>query len=244
MTKPEESIPAKSVQYQDIFIFKRRIFQQYKWLEEFNTGKPWLQGRSYLLAKRVMDVIMVVLAMPLLSPLYVICALLIKLEDRKGPALFTQQRTGKGGLRFGMYKFRSMVYNAEELKQTYAHLNELKWPDFKITKDPRVTKVGRFLRKTSLDEIPQLLNVLLGDMSLVGPRPTSFQAETYDLWQTQRLDVIPGITGLWQIMGRGNMEFIDRVYLDIFYIEHRSLSLDIQILLRTVLAVVMQKGVH
>jgi lipopolysaccharide/colanic/teichoic acid biosynthesis glycosyltransferase len=143
-----------------------------------------------------------------------------------------------------MYKFRSMVPNAEELKKTYAHLNELQWPDFKITNDPRVTKVGKFLRKTSLDELPQLLNVLKGEMSLVGPRPTSFGAETYKLWHTERLDVIPGITGLWQIVGRASLEFDDRLRLDIAYVERRSLWFDINILVRTMGAVFKQKGAH
>jgi lipopolysaccharide/colanic/teichoic acid biosynthesis glycosyltransferase len=137
-----------------------------------------------------------------------------------------------------------MMRNAEELKQKYAHLNELQWPDFKITNDPRVTKVGRILRKTSLDELPQLFNVVRGDMSLVGPRPTSFGSETYALWQTERLDVIPGITGLWQIIGRGSMGFSSRVHLDTFYVEHRCLSFDILILMRTFLAVIQQRGVH
>jgi lipopolysaccharide/colanic/teichoic acid biosynthesis glycosyltransferase len=137
-----------------------------------------------------------------------------------------------------------MVHNAEELKAQLSHLNELQWPDFKITDDPRVTRVGRVLRKTSLDELPQLLNVLKGEMTFVGPRPTSFSAETYTLWQTERLDVTPGITGLWQIMGRASMEFTDRVYLDVFYIEHRSIWLDFQILIRTFFAVLAQRGAH
>jgi lipopolysaccharide/colanic/teichoic acid biosynthesis glycosyltransferase len=137
-----------------------------------------------------------------------------------------------------------MVPNADVLKKELAHLNELQWPDFKITNDPRITRMGRFLRKTSLDELPQLLNVLRGDMSLVGPRPTSFSPETYELWQTERLDVMPGITGLWQIMGRGSMEFDDRVRLDVAYIERRCVWLDIQILLRTVAVVWKQRGAH
>jgi len=158
--------------------------------------------------------------------------------------VFKQLRTGKGGRRFNMYKFRTMVPNAEELKSKYAHLNELQWPDFKITNDPRITSVGRFLRNTSLDEMPQLFNVLIGDMSLVGPRPTSFGAETYKLWHTERLDVPPGLTGLWQIIGRAQVEFDDRLRLDIAYIEHRCLWLDINILMRTALAVFSQKGAH
>jgi len=217
---------------------------QQAWINAFDPKKRIFSGRSYVILKRVMDLGFLILSAPFWLPVLGVISIIIRITSPGAPAIFAQLRTGKGGKRFRMYKFRSMVPNAEALKEKYAHLNELQWPDFKITKDPRVTKVGRFLRKTSLDEIPQLLNVLQGDMSLVGPRPTSFHVKTYDLWQTQRLDVTPGITGLWQIMGRGNMEFIDRVYLDIFYIEHRSLWLDIQILLRTVLAVVMQKGVH
>jgi lipopolysaccharide/colanic/teichoic acid biosynthesis glycosyltransferase len=143
-----------------------------------------------------------------------------------------------------MHKFRTMVVNAEEMKKQMAHLNELQWPDFKITNDPRITRAGRFLRKTSLDELPQLLNVLQGDMSLVGPRPTSFSAKTYDLWHTERLDVQPGLTGLWQIVGRGTTEFNYRLRLDIAYIERRCLWLDIQILFRTFAAVLEQRGAH
>ena len=143
-----------------------------------------------------------------------------------------------------MYKFRSMVPNAEALKEKYAHLNELQWPDFKITNDPRITKIGKILRKTSLDELPQLINVLKGDMSLVGPRPTSFGAETYKLWHTERLDVTPGLTGLWQIIGRASMEFDDRLRLDIAYIERRSIWMDINILFFTVFAVFKARGAH
>jgi lipopolysaccharide/colanic/teichoic acid biosynthesis glycosyltransferase len=130
------------------------------------------------------------------------------------------------------------------LKPKYAHLNELQWPDFKITNDPRITRLGKFLRKTSLDELPQLFNVLKGEMSLVGPRPTSFGPETYKLWHTSRLDVMPGLTGLWQIMGRAQLEFDDRLRLDIAYIERASLWLDIAILLRTVTAVFQSRGAH
>jgi lipopolysaccharide/colanic/teichoic acid biosynthesis glycosyltransferase len=137
-----------------------------------------------------------------------------------------------------------MVPNAEELKKTYMHLNELQWPDFKITNDPRVTKIGKVLRRTSLDALPQFLNIIKGEMSLVGPRPTSFGSETYQLWQTERLDVIPGITGLWQIIGRAQLEFDERLRLDIAYIERASIWLDINILFRTVFAVFKQRGAH
>jgi lipopolysaccharide/colanic/teichoic acid biosynthesis glycosyltransferase len=182
----------------------------------------------------VLPVVLVVLA---------VCVLAIRLES-PGPAMFRQERTGKGGRRFRMYKLRTMVPNAEELKARYMHLNEHKYPDFKITNDPRVTRCGRFLRKTSLDELPQVFNVIKGDMSLVGPRPTSFRAETYRLWHTARLEVKPGLTGLWQVSGRANLDFDDRLRLDIAYIRKRSLRLDLQILLRTFTAVLTTRGAN
>lgn len=214
------------------------------WIKTFDPKKRVLTRRGYLIAKRLMDVSLTALSAFFWLPLLGIIAALIAVTSPGGPVLFTQQRTGKGGRRFGMYKFRTMVPNAEELKAKYAHLNELKWPDFKITNDPRVTKVGSFLRKTSLDELPQLFNVLRGEMSLVGPRPTSFGRETYKLWHTERLDVIPGMTGLWQIEGRAKLEFDDRLRLDIAYIERASLWFDINILFRTVVAVFFQRGAH
>ena len=143
-----------------------------------------------------------------------------------------------------MHKFRTMVENAEELKKDLAHLNVLTLPDFKIIDDPRVTRVGKFLRKTSLDELPQIFNVLKGDMSLVGPRPTSFEASTYALWHTERLEVKPGITGLWQISGRSDIDFDERVRLDRKYIERQSFWFDLQILFGTFAAVLNRKGAY
>jgi len=218
--------------------------QELQWLERYGQGAPLLRGAAYRRAKRLFDLTLVLLAMPLLLPVFALVALLIKLESPGGPVMFTQLRTGKHGRRFRMYKFRTMVPNAEELKKQLAHLNELQWPDFKITNDPRMTRVGKFLRKTSLDELPQLLNVLKGDMSLIGPRPTSFDASTYRLWQTERLDVMPGLTGLWQVYGRGQMEFDERLRLDILYIQRRCMLLDIELLFRTVLAVFMARGAY
>jgi lipopolysaccharide/colanic/teichoic acid biosynthesis glycosyltransferase len=190
-----------------------------------------------------MDVTLSLLALPFLLPLGLLIALLIYFDD-PGPVIFRQQRTGRGGKRFAMYKFRTMVTNAEELKEKYAHLNEHPWPDFKITDDPRVTRIGRFLRKTSLDELPQVLNVLKGQMSLVGPRPTSFDVSTYSLWHTERLEVLPGITGLWQIKGRSDLDFDERLRLDIEYIERQSLWLDIKILFQTVTVLFEQRGAY
>lgn len=217
---------------------------QYAWVDKIRPENRWLRGRAYLTAKRAIDLLLVILALPLLLPLLGLCALLIKLESLRDPIVFTQVRTGKGGRPFRMYKFRTMVVNAEELKQKLAHLNELQWPDFKITNDPRITRVGSFLRRTSLDELPQVFNVVNGAMSLVGPRPTSFSAKTYALWHTERLDVQPGITGLWQIIGRGSTEFNERLRLDIAYIERRCLWLDLQILAYTASAVLEQRGAH
>lgn len=214
------------------------------WVRKFDPAKRMLTGRAYLLAKRFMDLFLVVITVPLWLPWLGIIALVIHLTSPGAPVIFKQLRTGKGGRRFSMYKFRTMVPNAEKLKQKYAHLNELQWPDFKITNDPRVTRVGRFLRRTSLDELPQLFNILMGEMSLVGPRPTSFGPETYKLWHTHRLDAIPGLTGLWQISGRAQVEFDDRLRLDIAYLERASLWLDINILIRTVLAVLQSRGAH
>ena len=214
------------------------------WFKKFDPEKRILTGQAYRLAKRCMDLFLVVVTLPLWLPLNGIIALLIRITSPGAPVVFRQLRTGKGGRRFNMYKFRTMVHNAEELKAVYAHLNELQLPDFKITNDPRITPIGRFLRKTSLDELPQLFNVLRGEMSLVGPRPTSFGPETYQLWHTERLDVMPGMTGLWQIIGRAHLEFDDRLRLDIAYIERASIWMDINILIRTILAVFQQRGAH
>lgn len=247
----ETSIP-NQIPYQDSkppttvsprFTSKLPQDNQCYWWEKIEPKQRIFTGKTYLFVKRAIDITLVLFSFPFILPLICLCALLIKLESAASPVLFRQKRTGINGRQFEMYKFRTMAANAEELKEKLAHLNELQWPDFKITNDPRITRMGKFLRKTSLDELPQLFNVLRGEMSLVGPRPTSFAADTYALWHTERLDVLPGLTGLWQITGRGSMEFDERVLLDIAYIERRCVWLDVQILLRTVLiALIQQKG--
>lgn len=191
--------------------------------------------------KRIMDLAISLAALPLILPILGLCALAVRL-DSPGPILFRQQRTGLHGVRFGMYKFRTMVANAEELKPSLAHLNILTPPDFKIIDDPRITRVGKFLRKTSLDEMPQIFNVLRGDMSLVGPRPTSFAASTYQLWHAERLEVTPGITGLWQVKGRNESTFDERLRLDVEYIAKRSVLFDLKIILQTIGSVVNRSG--
>jgi lipopolysaccharide/colanic/teichoic acid biosynthesis glycosyltransferase len=191
--------------------------------------------------KRIMDLVICAAAMPVLAPILIACAIAVRI-DSPGPVLFRQQRTGRHGVRFGMFKFRTMVANAEELKESLAHLNILPPPDFKILDDPRITRVGRFMRKTSLDELPQILNVLRGEMSLVGPRPTSFAASTYHLWHAERLEVPPGITGLWQVRGRNESTFDERLRFDVEYIESMSPLLDLKIMLWTVGSVVKRSG--
>jgi lipopolysaccharide/colanic/teichoic acid biosynthesis glycosyltransferase len=198
-------------------------------------------SRRYLVSKRILDIIVSFTALIVAAPILLACALAIRVET-PGPVMFSQKRTGRGGRRFPMWKFRTMVANAEELKAELAHLNILPPPDFKIPNDPRVTKVGKFLRATSLDELPQLLNVLRGDMSIVGPRPTSFPASSYELWHTQRLDVAPGMTGLWQLEGRNATTFDERLRLDVKYIRHMSLGQDLRLMARTVGAVVRRDG--
>ena len=199
-------------------------------------------SQPYLIGKRAFDLGVCLLIFPVVVPLLLLCALAIFLDSPARPILLAQTRTGRDGIPFRMFKFRTMVPNAEALKPALAHLNERPWPDFKITNDPRITRVGRILRQTSLDELPQLINVVRGEMSLVGPRPTSFAPSTYSLWHTYRLEVAPGITGLWQVKGRNKTDFDERLRLDIEYMRHRSFALDLKILLQTVPAVLGRSG--
>jgi exopolysaccharide biosynthesis polyprenyl glycosylphosphotransferase len=191
--------------------------------------------KGYLIAKRLMDICGAVIGLVFLSWLFLIVAILIKLEDRKGPVIFKQVRVGKNGKEFYMYKFRSMVTNAEELLESLLHLNETTGAMFKMKDDPRVTKIGKFIRKTSIDELPQLWNVLKGEMSLVGPRPPlPREVAQYTDYDKQRLLVTPGCTGLWQVSGRNDLGFNEMVELDLKYIRERSLFYDIKIIFRTI----------
>lgn len=198
---------------------------------------------GYRLFKRTLDVVVSGTALLLLSPLVVLITVATLVSDPRAPVLFRQERTGLGGRRFQVLKFRTMVRNADELKEQLRDQSVVPWPDFRLPDDPRVTRLGRFLRKTSLDELPQLINVLRGDMSLVGPRPTSFGAETYELWQTGRLDFRPGITGPWQVMGRDSMDFEERARLEIGFFRKPSLLREIKLLFATVPAVFRRTGV-
>jgi len=193
-------------------------------------------------AKRLFDIIGSLLLMILLLPLFILTYIAIKMEDG-GSAIFVQTRVGKWGRHFKFYKFRSMVPNAEELKPKLQHLNEMKGVTFKMKDDPRITGVGRIIRKFSIDELPQLFCVLKGDMSLVGPRPPMpNEVAEYKSKHMYRLDGMPGITCIWQVSGRNKIQFEDQVKLDVQYIYKSSLREDIRILFKTIYAVISAKG--
>jgi exopolysaccharide biosynthesis polyprenyl glycosylphosphotransferase len=202
-------------------------------------------SKAYLIAKRLMDICGAIIGLICFSWLFLLVAILIKLEDSKGPVIFKQVRVGKDGKEFYMYKFRSMVTNAEELLESLLHLNETTGAMFKMKEDPRVTKIGKFIRKTSIDELPQLWNVLKGEMSLVGPRPPlPREVAQYTEYDKQRLLVTPGCTGLWQVSGRSNVGFEEMVELDLFYIRNRTLLFDIKIILKTLFVVINFKNAY
>ena len=196
-----------------------------------------------IFVKRLIDLLVSSVSLVLLSPLLVATAILIKLTSR-GPVLFRQVRCGLHGRHFTLYKFRTMVDGADAQRATVEHLNEVKGPAFKARRDPRVTPVGRLLRRVSIDELPQLVNVLLGHMSLVGPRPPlPEEVARYERWQLRRLSMKPGLTGLWQVSGRADLDDFNRwIALDLAYIDQWSLWLDIKILLRTIPAVLTAQG--
>nr|WP_245894442.1 sugar transferase [Planomicrobium soli] len=191
---------------------------------------------TYKYIKRFIDILFSLIGIILLLPLLVVICILIKSEDWRSPIFFKQQRVGKDEKVFYMYKFRSMVSNAEALKATLAKRNEATGPVFKIKHDPRVTKIGRFIRKTSIDELPQLLNVLKGEMSLVGPRPPlPDEVEQYTVHEKKRLAVTPGLTCYWQVSGRSSIGFEEWVALDLKYIEEQCILVDLKLIFKTLL---------
>ncbi|MHB1295840.1 MAG: sugar transferase [Anaerolineae bacterium] len=205
--------------------------------------EPMLKDYEIVL-KRAMDVIIAMVGLVVLSPILILISLAIKLESR-GPVIFSQVRVGRNGVQFMCYKFRTMVEDAEALKAELVDRNEASGPFFKIRDDPRRTRMGRFLRRLSLDELPQLWNVFKGEMSLVGPRP-NLPAEVmqYQPWHRRRLEVPPGITGLWQVSGRSDLTFDEMVLLDIYYIENWSALFDLRILIKTVPTALIGHGAY
>ena len=206
-------------------------------------SSPVMSQFAYRYVKRCVDIVIACLALVLLSPFFVVVGILVKLTS-SGPIFYTWDVVGHNGLPFRSYKFRSMVSNADELKMHVLDHNEMSGPVFKIHKDPRITPIGKILRKYSIDELPQLWSVFKGDMSLVGPRPAfPHEWEHYEPWQRRRLSVKPGITGLWQVFGRNQIKDFNKwVSLDLEYIDKWSLWLDCKILLRTVLVVYRGTG--
>ncbi len=194
------------------------------------------------MAKRMIDVAVSSMLLILLSPVFLVVSILIK-KDSRGPVFFRQKRVGYNGRLFTCLKFRTMINEAEMVRDELLHLNEMDGPVFKITDDPRVTRTGKFLRKTSLDELPQLINVLRGEMSLVGPRPPiPSEVQQYELMNHRRLSVKPGMTCTWQVSGRNNISFKKWMEMDMQYIDQWSLWLDMKILLKTVPAVLKGSG--
>lgn len=193
------------------------------------------KGIIYLFFKRTIDILGSGIGLIILSPVFILVALTIKIEDPKGKVFFVQERCGKNNKLFKMYKFRSMISNAEELLEELICENEMDGPVFKIKEDPRITRVGRFIRKTSIDELPQLFNILMGDMSIVGPRPAiPHEVAEYNEYQKQRLLVKPGLTCIWQVSGRNSIGFDEWVDMDLEYIEKRNLWMDVKLIFKTV----------
>lgn len=209
-----------------------------KFKEEYN------RKLIYNFIKRVADVLLSLLGIIILSPIILIVAIFIKVESR-GPILFSQERVGINSEIFKMYKFRSMVINAEEIKEKLIEENEMSGPMFKMKNDPRITKIGKVIRKTSIDELPQLINIIKGDMSLVGPRPSlPKEVEEFEPWMLERLVVKPGLTCYWQVNGRNNIDFEDWMKLDIDYVHDRCIKVDIVLILKTFFVLFGDENAH
>ena len=205
--------------------------------------KTKISKKVYIKIKRVIDVILASVALILLSPLFAIIAIAIKI-DSKGPVFFAHKRIGKNGKIIKLYKFRSMVINAEELIKSFTpeQMREYK-ENYKLTNDPRITKVGKFLRKTSLDELPQLINIINGDLSIIGPRPVvADELEKYGVNKDKFLSDTPGLTGYWAANGRSNTTYEQRMEMELYYIDNLSLKMDIKVFFKTILSVLKKEG--
>ena len=201
---------------------------------------------GYIVVKRLIDLIGAILGVIVLLPIFLIVALAIKLEDPKGPIFYAHQRLGKNGELIPVYKFRSMYQNADKMIDSFNEEQKKEYQEnFKLKNDPRVTKIGKILRKTSLDEIPQLVNVIKGEMSIVGPRPIVKQElEKYAGYEDLLLSVQPGLTGMWQAFGRSDISYEERVQMDVEYVNNKSLILDLKIIIYTVISVIKGTGAY
>lgn len=225
----------------------RGDFQHYHSLKSNNTiSEDQIEKRVfYHFFKRFFDELLSIIAIVLLIPVFIITGILIKIEDPHGPIFYSQIRIGKNNKPFRMYKFRSMVVNADKMLNGLLDQNDVEGAMFKMRSDPRVTKVGQIIRKYSIDELPQLLNVIKGDMSLVGPRPPlERELRKYTEYDKQRLLVIPGCTGLWQVSVRNNAGFREMVNLDLIYIEKSGILFDFSILIKTILIVIKPNSAY
>lgn len=206
--------------------------------------KEFIVIRKYGFEKRFLDIVLILITLPVLIPIFILVILAIRI-DSKGKAFYKQERVGKHGKTFQMYKFRSMVENADSLLKELEYLNEADGPVFKIREDPRITRVGKFIRRHSIDELPQLINVMKGDMTLVGPRPPLVkEVEKYNVYQMQRLSVTPGLTCYWQINGRSEVSFDEWVEYDLKYIQEQNMLIDLKILFRTIKVVACGDGAY
>jgi exopolysaccharide biosynthesis polyprenyl glycosylphosphotransferase len=213
-------------------------------VESISHVDKYSKSFPYYFTKRVIDICGSLIGITLLSPVIILTIIAIKL-DSKGPIIFSQERVGKNGKLFKMYKFRSMVTNAEELLVKLKDKNEMSGPMFKMKEDPRITKVGKFIRKTSLDELPQLFNVIKGNMSLVGPRPNlPAEVAKFSSYHKLKLNAKPGLTCYWQVMGRNTIGFEDWMKLDVKYIEERTIWLDIKLIIRTFFVLFGDRNAH
>ena len=205
--------------------------------------KTKISKKVYIKIKRVIDVILASIALILLSPVFAIIAIAIKI-DSKGPVFFAHKRIGKNGNIIKLYKFRSMVINAEELIKSFTPEQTKEYKaNYKLTNDPRITKVGKFLRKTSLDELPQLINIINGDLSIIGPRPVvADELEKYGVNKDKFLSVTPGLTGYWAANGRSNTTYEQRMEMELYYIDNLSLKMDIKVFFKTILSVLKKEG--
>lgn len=228
----------------NVYMFSEGEIKLEYW--EGQVDAKYQQSRHiYRSVKRIFDLVASFIGLILLSPLFLVVAIAIKIEDPTGPIFYSQTRLGKRQEPFEMYKFRSMVLDADKLKNKLLDKNEVEGAMFKMKNDPRVTKVGKIIRKYSIDELPQLLNVLTGEMSLVGPRPPlPNEVKKYSSYDKQRLTVKPGCTGLWQISGRNDVGFEEMVRLDLDYINHRNASYDVYILIKTIGVFLFPNGAY
>ena len=217
--------------------------QNAKELTKIEINNMEIKGKIYRGFKRIVDIVLGCIGLVLLSPVFLVIAICIKI-DSNGPVIFAHKRIGKNGKEFNMYKFRSMYENAEEMIENFNEEQKREYQEnFKLENDPRITKMGKFLRKTSLDELPQIVNIIKGDLSIIGPRPiVDEELEKYGKNKEKFLSITPGLTGYWQANGRSNTTYEERMQMELYYIDNQSLWLDIKIFFKTIVSVLKKEG--